>query len=131
MKKKVIITILGILFLVIAGSGCGYGMNVEEMNSQYFKSTYGFDTGDTSWSGFGAGTDWSGFGAGTDWSGFGAGTDWSGFGAGTDWSHFGASVIPVQAINNIGMQETGIMLAGLFLAILLVTAGLILPKKQL
>jgi hypothetical protein len=143
LKKRGIIASFGILFLVLAVLGCGYGVSVEEMNRQYFISAYGFDTSTGTQSTPSPGSFSSGSigPAGVEEMnqeyfesryGFEIGdTSWSHFGAGTDWSNFGASVIPVQAVNTIGMQETTIPLAGIALAILLVTAGLILPKRNI
>jgi len=73
------------------------------MNQEYFKSRYGFEIDPNAF---------------------------STFGVGTDWSNFGASIMTAQAANTIGMQKTGIPLAGIALAILLVTAGLILPNRK-
>ena len=140
LRKNGIIATLGIIFLVIALLGCISGAGVEEMNREYFQSTYGFDiaTGTHNTPSTGTFSSTSIGTAGVEEMnrqyfkstyGYELGdTTWSSFGAGTDWSNFGASVIPVQAANTIGMQETGIPLAGIALAILLVTAGLILPK---
>jgi hypothetical protein len=142
LKKKGIITILGILFFVIAGSGFGYGINVEDMNRQYFNSAYGFDiaTGTHSIPSTARFSTGSIGNAGVEKmnqeyfeSRYGFEIDpnaFSTFGAGTDWSHFGASIITAQSANTISMQKTATPLAGIALAILIVTAGLILPKRK-
>lgn len=130
-KKIRILKFTGIIFLVIAGLNCGFALNVDEMNNEYFQSTYGFQIGDTCWSHFGAGTQWSNFGAGTQWSNFGAGTQWSNFGAGTQWSNFGACVTNNKTTTTaVGMQKTGIPFAAIALALLLFTVGLILPRMK-
>jgi hypothetical protein len=142
LKKKGIIASFSILFLVFAALGYGYGINVEEMNRQYFISAYGFDisTGAHSTPSSASFSQSSIGPAGVEEMnqeyfeskyGFEIGdTTWSHFGAGTNWSNFGASVIPAQATNTINMQKTGLPLAAIALAILLVTAGLILPKRK-
>lgn len=105
-----IFTISGILFIAFAGLTCGYAVDVEQMNNEYFQSTYGFQTGDTCW------------------SHFGAGTQWSNFGAGTQWSNFGACVTPKTTTTTVGMQKTGITSGAIALALLFFTVGLILPR---
>ena len=142
MKKNGIITTLCIFFLFMSILGCIAGAGVEEMNRQYFISAYGFDTatGTTSTPNTGSFSTNSIGPAGVEEMnqeyfesayGFETGdTCWSHFGAGTDWTHFGACVTPVEAKNTISMKETGLPLAGIALAILLVSAGLILPKRK-
>ena len=142
MQKKRIITTLSIFFLVMSILGCTAAAGVEEMNRQYFISVYGFDTatgttttpnsGSFSTSSIGpAGVEEMNQNYFESTYGFQIGkTSWSNFGAGTDWSHFGASVTSVEAANNISMKETGLPLVGIALAILLVTAGVILPKRK-
>lgn len=112
-KKIRILKFTGIIFLVIAGLNCGFALNVDEMNNEYFQSTYGFQIGDTCW------------------SHFGAGTQWSNFGAGTQWSNFGACVTNNKTTTTaVGMQKTGIPFAAIALALLLFTVGLILPRMK-